>query len=225
MGSKVAQISVSILSADFSALGGALKAIETGGADFVHMDVMDGHFVPNLSFGPVVIGSLAGKTDLPFDVHIMAEEPGDSIEQYVTKNTEYIVVHYEACRHLDRVLRSIKALGVKCGVALNPATHPAVLDYVLDITDQILVMSVNPGFGGQSFIPGVLDKIRMYSSMRADTGLSYKIAVDGGINLENLPDVLDAGADIIDVGSAILNTPDPLAAIRLFKEVADAHTR
>jgi ribulose-phosphate 3-epimerase len=189
------------------------------------MDVMDGNFVPNITFGPVVISSLAGKTDLPFDVHIMAEEPGDMIEQYVTENTEYIVVHYEACRHLDKTLRSIKALGVKCGVALNPATHPAVLDYVLDITDQILVMSVNPGFGGQTFIPGVLDKIRMYSSMRAEMGLSYKISVDGGVNLENMPDILDAGADIIVVGSSILNAPDPLAAIRSFKEAADARTR
>ncbi|MDR1953062.1 MAG: ribulose-phosphate 3-epimerase [Clostridiales Family XIII bacterium] len=221
----MAKISVSILSADFSALGDTLKTIGDGGADFVHMDVMDGRFVPNLSFGPVVIGSLAGKTDLPFDVHIMAENPTDMIEQYVTENTEYIVVHYEACPHLDKTLRSIKALGVKCGVALNPATHPAVLDYVLDITDQILVMSVNPGFGGQSFIPGVLDKIRMYSSMRAESGLSYKISVDGGINLENVSDVVDAGADIIVVGSSILNAPDPLAAIRSFKEVANAHTR
>ncbi|MDR1028545.1 MAG: ribulose-phosphate 3-epimerase [Clostridiales Family XIII bacterium] len=221
----MAQLSLSILSADFSALGETLKTAEAGGVDFIHMDVMDGRFVPNISFGPAVIGSLAGKTGLPFDVHLMVEEPGDAIERYVTANTEYVVVHCEACRHLDRVLRSIKSLGVKCGVALNPATHPAVLDYVLDYVDQILVMSVNPGFGGQSFIRGVLDKIKMYDAMRTEMDLRYKISVDGGVNLENLPDVVGAGADMLVVGSAALNSPDPLASLRSFREVADACTK
>jgi ribulose-phosphate 3-epimerase len=220
----VTQLSLSILSADFSDLRKTLETAKSGGADYIHMDVMDGHFVPNISFGSAVIASLAGKTELPFDVHLMTEEPDDILERYVTENTEYITVHCEACRHLDRVLRRIKSLGAKCGVALNPATHPAALDYVLDYADQILVMSVNPGFGGQSFIPGVLDKIRLYSEMRSERGLNFKIAADGGINTENMRSVIEAGADILTVGSAAVSAPDPLSALRKFKEVADAYT-
>ncbi|MDR2156607.1 MAG: ribulose-phosphate 3-epimerase [Clostridiales Family XIII bacterium] len=222
MGNKMAKLSLSILSADFSALGDTLAMLGNGGADFIHMDVMDGRFVPNISFGSAVIESLSKKTELPFDVHLMVEEPGDALARYVTERTEYIVVHYEACRHLDRVLRGIKSLNVKCGVALNPSTHPAVLDYVLDLVDQILVMSVNPGFGGQAFIPGVLDKVRMYDSVRKELKLRYEIAVDGGVNVETAPSILEAGADILVVGSAVVGAADPSAALRTFREVANA---
>jgi ribulose-phosphate 3-epimerase len=162
---------------------------------------------------------------LPFDVHLMVEAPDAMLHGFVTEQTAFIVVHAEACRHLDRTLSAIRALGVKSGVALNPATPPEVLDYVMDKADQILVMSVNPGFGGQSFLPSAIEKIRVLRHRKESRGLSFDIAVDGGINLDNIGEVVEAGADIIIVGSAILNAKDPLHTMARCKEACHACPR
>lgn len=215
----MAKISASILTADFCALGETLKMYENNNIGYIHLDVMDGDFVPNISFGPPVIKSMAGKTSLPFDIHLMVTEPDRFVEDYVTENTEYIVVHQEACKHLDRTLQHIKSLGVKSGVALNPATPPEAIEYVLDKIDQVLVMSVNPGFGGQTFIESSLAKIKYLADLREQRGYTYKIAVDGGIKPENVKVVVDAGAEIIIAGSAILNKPDPIAEIIKFNSI------
>jgi ribulose-phosphate 3-epimerase len=186
---------------------------------------MDGHFVPEISFGAPVVNSLSGKIRLPFDVHLMCEEPDRYIDAFISEQTEYIVVHQEACVHLDRTLHYIKSKGVKCGVALNPATVPETLDYVLDIADQVLVMSVNPGYGGQKFIMAALDKIAWLVSARHAGSLSYRIAVDGGVNEDILPLVVSAGADIVIIGSAILNAPDPVEQMRKFRRTTDANAK
>ena len=215
----MAKLAPSILTADYADLGGALRLLEGCPAvGYVHFDVMDGCFVPNISFGAPLVRSLAGKTKLPFDIHLMVEEPGRYAADFVTENTEYITVHAEAALHLDRTLRLVRSLGVKCGAALNPATPPEALDYVLDAVDQVLVMSVNPGFGGQSFIPASLEKIRRLAGLREARGLGFKIAVDGGINLSNILDVTEAGAEIVITGSAIMNASDPEAELRAFDE-------
>jgi ribulose-phosphate 3-epimerase len=217
---RTIKLSLSILTADFSKLGEVFDLFEGhSSVGYIHLDVMDGDFVPNISFGNSVVQSLAQKTKLPFDIHLMVSEPGRFVSEYVTENTEYIVVHEEATVHLDRTLRLIKSLGVKCGVALNPATPPEDLEYVLDIVDQVLVMSVNPGFGGQMFIPGALEKLRYFSKMREEKNLDFKLAIDGGINKENILEAVDAGAEIIIVGSAILNSPDHGAELDAFDEL------
>jgi len=215
-----ARLSPSILTADFSNLSTTFRLLESSpDVGFIHFDVMDGDFVPNINFGAQIIHSLERKTTLPFDVHLMVSEPGRFVETFVTDITEYITVHAEATIHLDRTLRQIKDLGVKCGVALNPATPPDALDYVFDIVDQILVMSVNPGFGGQSFIPSSLEKIKKLASLRLERELDFKIGVDGGVTMDNLLDVCYAGADIIIVGSAILNAKDPESELIAFGDL------
>lgn len=202
------KLAPSILSADFSKLAEEVAAIERGGADYIHVDVMDGHFVPNISYGPVVMKSLVGKTDLPFDVHLMIENPDDYIEDFVTPNTEYITVHQEACTHLHRTVQHIKSLGVKAGVSINPATTLAALDYILDDVDMILIMSVNPGFGGQKFIPSALDKIMELEEIRRSEDLDFEIEIDGGVSLDNVQRIASAGTDIIVAGSAVFRTED-----------------
>ena len=202
------KLAPSILSADFSKLAEEVAAIERGGADYIHVDVMDGHFVPNISYGPVVMKSLVGKTDLPFDVHLMIENPDDYIEDFVTPNTEYITVHQEACTHLHRTVQHIKSLGVKAGVSINPATTLAALDYILDDVDMILIMSVNPGFGGQKFIPSALDKIMELEEIRRSEDLNFEIEIDGGVSLDNVQRIASAGTDIIVAGSAVFRTED-----------------
>ena len=207
---KTVKLAPSILTADFSRLNEIFRMLEKHpSVGYIHCDVMDGNFVPNISFGAPVIQSLAGKTNLKFDIHLMVTEPGRFVPDYVCENTEYIVVHAEATAHLDRTLKLIKANGVKCGVALNPATPPEKLEYVIDQVDQVLVMSVNPGFGGQKFIPSSLEKLRQLAELREERGLDFKLAVDGGISKKNIIDVINAGAEIIIVGSAILNAHDP----------------
>ena len=217
---RTAKLSPSILTADFSRLDETFRMFERHpSVGYLHCDVMDGAFVPNISFGPPVIQSIAGKTETKFDIHLMVNEPGRFVPDYICENTEYIVVHAEASIHLDRTLRLIKSNGVKCGVALNPATPLETLDYVLDIVDQVLVMSVNPGFGGQKFIPSSLEKLRRLAELRDERGLDFKLAVDGGISKANIMDVVNVGTEIIVVGSAILNSPDPEAELVIFDEL------
>lgn len=207
----------SILSADFSKLGEEVKKIHK--ADFVHVDVMDGHFVPNISFGSAVMKSLVGKTKLPFDVHLMIENPDEYIEDFVTNQTEYICVHQEACVHLDRTLNHIKSLGVKAAVSLNPATPVSTIENMLGEVDMVLIMSVNPGFGGQSFIPYSIDKIEELSALRKKKGLNFLIEVDGGVNLDNAKELLNAGADILVAGSAVFKADDIEKRVEEFKSI------
>ena len=212
------KLSPSILSADFSQLGKQVALIEKGGADLIHVDVMDGHFVPNISFGAAVMKSVRESTNLNFDVHLMIEEPDLYIDDFLTDKTEYITVHQEACRHLHRTIGHIKSLGIKAGVSLNPATSIETLTEIISDVDLILLMSVNPGFGGQKFIQGTLDKIRRLSEMRKSTGTGFMIEVDGGVNLENAASLIEAGADILVAGSAVFGADDIVERIREFKK-------
>ncbi len=214
----MAQLAPSILSADFSKLGEEVSLIEKGGAHIIHVDVMDGHFVPNISYGATVMKSLNGKTALAYDVHLMIENPHLYIEDFVTGQTEYITVHQEACRHLNRTIQQIHSLGIKAGVSINPATPVDTLVNILPYVDLVLLMSVNPGFGGQSFIEDTLDKSRQLRKIREEKGYSFLIQMDGGISLENLEAVLTAGVDIVVVGSAIFKTPDIVKTTQEFVE-------
>lgn len=197
------RLAPSILSADFSRLGEQVKEIEDAGAHIIHVDVMDGHFVPNISYGATVMKSLCGKTKLPFDVHLMIENPDKYVADFVTDQTEFIVVHQEACPHLHRTIQNIKSLGVKAGVAINPATSLSTLDFILEEVDLVLVMSVNPGFGGQKFIKSALAKVEALKSIKAMHGLKYEIEIDGGVDLGNVKDIVDAGVDMVVAGSAV----------------------
>ena len=208
------QLAPSILSADFSQLGQQVRCIEEGGAHLIHVDVMDGHFVPNISFGAAVMKSLTGRTGLPFDVHLMIEKPDDYLEDFITPQTEYITVHQEACVHLHRTLQHIRAAGAKAGVSINPATPLCMLDEVLEEADLILIMSVNPGFGGQKMIPSALHKIEELKRRREERGLSYRIEIDGGVNLDNIAHVAQAGTDIIVAGSAAFGAEDIAGRVR-----------
>ena len=208
------QLAPSILAADFSQLGQQVRCIEEGGAHLIHVDVMDGHFVPNISFGAVVMKSLAGRTSLPFDVHLMIEKPDDFLEDFITPQTEYITVHQEACVHLHRTLQHIRAAGAKAGVSINPATPLCMLDEVLEEVDLILIMSVNPGFGGQKMIPSALHKIEELKRCREKHGLSYRIEIDGGVNLDNIARVAQAGTDIIVAGSVTFGAEDIAGRVR-----------
>lgn len=210
------RLAPSILSADFSKLAEEIAIVERAGAQIIHMDIMDGHFVPNISYGPAVMKALLGKTRLPFDVHLMIENPDLYIEEFVTENTEIITVHQEACPHLHRTLQFIKSFGVKAGVSLNPSTHHSTLEYVFEDLDYVLVMSVNPGFGGQKFIPSSLTKIKAIAEMKRERNPDLIIAVDGGINLENVRPVLDAGASLVVAGSSVFGAPDIEAAVKDF---------
>ena len=210
------QLAPSILSADFSRLGEEVKAIETGGAHLIHVDVMDGHFVPNISYGATVMKSLNGKTSLPYDVHLMIENPDQFVADFVTPQTEYITVHQEAVRHLNRSIQWIHSHGVKAGVSINPATPLGVLENILSDVELVLIMSVNPGFGGQKLIPDCLDKVKKLREWRKQKGYAFEIQMDGGITLENLDQVLEAGVDIVVAGSAIFHTQDIESTTRQF---------
>jgi ribulose-phosphate 3-epimerase len=215
------KIAPSILSADFAALGEAIARVEAAGADLLHVDVMDGHFVPNLSIGPPVIESIRKRTRLPLDVHLMIEAPERWVETYVKSGADYVTVHVEASTHLERTLSLIREAGARSGVALNPSTPPEVLQYVLDDLDLVLVMSVNPGFGGQSFIPTAYQKIRRVRAMLGDR--PALLSVDGGVKADNAAPLAQAGATVLVAGSAIFGAPDPgaaLAALRSASEVA-----
>lgn len=213
------KLAPSILSADFGRLAEEVAQIERGGADLVHVDVMDGHFVPNISFGAPVMKCLTGRTGLPFDVHLMIENPDAYLEDFVTPQTEYITVHQEACTHLNRTVQHIKSLGINAGVSINPATSPSVLDYILEDVDMVLLMSVNPGFGGQKFIPSVLEKAWKLRDIKIDRGLDFEIEIDGGATLDNVREIIDAGVEIVVAGSAVFKAPDIAARTAEFKEI------
>jgi ribulose-phosphate 3-epimerase len=217
------KIAPSILSADFAALGEAIARVEAAGADLLHVDVMDGHFVPNLSIGPPVIESIRKRTRLPLDVHLMIEEPERWVETYVKAGADYVTVHAEASTHLERTLTLIREAGARSGVALNPSTPPEVLQYVLDDLDLVLVMSVNPGFGGQSFIPTAYEKIRRLRAMLADRPVL--VSVDGGVKTDNAGPLAQAGATVLVAGSAIFGTPDPGAALVALRSASEVPRR
>lgn len=213
------RLAPSILSADFSKLGEQVSLIEKAGAHVIHVDVMDGHFVPNISYGATVMKSLCGKTQLPFDVHLMIENPDQYLEDFVTDQTEYITVHQEACTHLHRTIQHIKGLGVKAGVALNPATSLSTLDYILEEVDMVLIMSVNPGFGGQKFIESALCKAEELNAIKQEKGLDFVIEIDGGINLNNVKAVTDAGVELVVAGSSVFGAEDIPARVAEFLEI------
>ncbi|NLB24374.1 MAG: ribulose-phosphate 3-epimerase [Clostridiales bacterium] len=204
----MAKLAPSILSADFSELALEVQRIEKGGADYIHVDVMDGHFVPNISYGATVMKSLSGKTKLPFDVHLMIEDPDKYIPEFVTDNTLYITVHQEAVHHLHRTLMYIKSLGVKAGVSINPSTPLSQLEEILPYVDLVLIMSVNPGFGGQKLISECLDTIYRLKEITDENDYPFLIEMDGGVTLGNLKQVIKAGADIVVAGSSIFHTED-----------------
>lgn len=202
------RLAPSILSADFSILGDEVQTIERAGAHLVHVDVMDGHFVPNITIGPLVLKSLTGRTALPFDVHLMIENPDQYLKDFVTPQTEFICVHQEACTHLHRTIQAVHAEGVKAGVSLNPATSLHVLDYVLEDLDMVLLMSVNPGFGGQQFIPQTLRKAAQLDQLRRERNLHFEIEIDGGVSPENIAEISQTGVDIFVAGSAVFGAED-----------------
>jgi ribulose-phosphate 3-epimerase len=215
------QIAPSILSADFAALGEAIGRVERGGADLIHVDVMDGHFVPNITIGPPVVKSLARVARVPLDVHLMIEDPDRYIDAFAAAGAAMISVHVEALRHLHRTVHAIKALRIRAGVVLNPATPVGALEEIAPDVDFVLVMSVNPGFGGQSFIPSSIDKVRKVRALLDRAGnRSALIEIDGGIDVNNAATVVDAGARILVAGNALFNTPDPERATRELKAAA-----
>ncbi len=204
----------SILSADFSRLAEEIQDVEANGADCIHLDLMDGHFVPNLTFGVPVVAALRSCTQLPFDAHLMVEHPETYIDGLAKAGVQYVTVHQEACIHLDRVLQQIREAGMKCGVALNPATPVSTISCVASQLDMILIMSVNPGFGGQKFIPYTLTKIRQANELLAAAGNTQAvIEVDGGVNAQTVQSVKDAGASFLVAGSAVFGAADRKAAI------------
>lgn len=213
------ELAPSILSADFSRLGEDVKQIENAGAHLIHVDVMDGHFVPNISFGAPVMNALNGKTSLPYDVHLMIEAPDQYIDSFVTPQTAYITVHQEACVHLHRTIQNIHAKGVKAGVAINPATPVSTLSCILEDVDLVLVMSVNPGFGGQKFIPSALEKVKTLAEIKRAKGLSFAIEIDGGITLDNAKAVMEAGVEIAVAGSAVFGAADVSQRVSDFKAI------
>ncbi|MDI6711764.1 MAG: ribulose-phosphate 3-epimerase [Anaerosomatales bacterium] len=213
-------IAPSILSADFTDLAGAVASVESAGADLVHVDVMDGHFVPNLTVGPPVVRALKRTTRLPLDVHLMIDNADETVGWYLDAGADIVVVHVEACRHVHRVIRAIKDAGRGAGVSLNPGTPLCAVEPVLAEVDQVLVMSVDPGFGGQSFIPSSVDRIRELARMIEAARSSARIAVDGGIDAATAPAVVEAGATVLVAGNAIFGAPDPPAALHALRAAA-----
>lgn len=211
------KIAPSILSADFSQLGDEIKKVEAAGADMIHIDVMDGHFVPNLTFGPPVIAALRKVTQLPFDVHLMVKNPQDLIDPFVKAGADIITLHAETSPHLHRLIQNVKELGVKVAVALNPSTPLSTIEEILDELDMILIMSVNPGFGGQKFISSALNKIERLRTLLNERDLAADIQVDGGINEGTAAQVVAAGANILVAGSAIYGSADMVRTIQILK--------
>jgi ribulose-phosphate 3-epimerase len=215
------EIAPSILASDFARLGEEVRAVEEGGADVIHVDVMDGHFVPNISIGIPVVQSLRKATRLPLDVHLMIEAPEEYIDDFVRAGANRILVHEEATVHLDRALVMIREAGAQAGAAINPATPVAMLGDVLDKVDTVLVMSVNPGFGGQKFIPNTFEKIRQLNQWRTRYNAGFRIEVDGGVDMENAAELAQAGANTFVAGTSIFHTPNPVEATRQMRRLVN----
>ncbi len=212
------KIAPSILSADFSRLGEEIKAAEKAGADLIHVDVMDGHFVPNITIGSLVVKAVKKIASKPLDVHLMIENPDHYIKDFADSGADIITVHEEVCRHLHRSIQNIKECGVKAAVSINPATPVRNIEDILPYLDMVLVMSVNPGFGGQSFIPEMLPKIELLKSIITEKNLSIEIEVDGGVKVDNVADVVNAGADIVVMGSAFYHSDDYAETVKKVRE-------
>lgn len=216
------KLSPSILSADFSRLGEEIKLVEEGGAEYIHIDVMDGHFVPNITIGPDVVKALRKTTELTFDVHLMIENPDNFIEDFYNAGADIITVHQEACVHLHRTIQKIKSYGLKAGVSINPATPVNTLKDIIRDVDMVLIMSVNPGFGGQSLIENVKYKFSELKAMTDELNLNVDIEIDGGVTLKNLEEVLSWGANVIVAGSAIYKAKDVAEETRKFKKIMES---
>jgi len=217
---RMVKISPSILSADFARLGEEIQAIERGGADYVHVDVMDGHFVPNITIGPLVVDAVRKITDLPLDVHLMIENPDLYIADFAQAGADIITVHQEAVSHLHRTVQLIKSFGKKAGVSINPATPASSLDMILADLDLVLVMTVNPGFGGQSFIDSCLPKIRQLREQITERGLAVELEVDGGVKIDNIGEIAASGADVFVAGSAVFGAANYAATIAALRQNA-----
>lgn len=212
-------IAPSILSADFARLGDEVKAVAAAGADWIHADIMDGHFVPNITFGPMVVKAVKQITQLPIDVHLMIEDPDRYVPDFVSAGADWISVHVETCVHLNRSIQQIKELGAKAGAVLNPATPIDSLEWTLEDLDYVLIMSVNPGFGGQAFIPNSLQRIKRLRKMIDERGLKTLIEIDGGVNKKTIAEISAAGVDVFVAGSAIFNSSDYSETIAAFKRL------
>ncbi len=213
------KIAPSILSADFSNLSQQLRYVEIGGADIIHFDVMDGKFVPNITFGPVVVKAVRKTTKLPIDVHLMIENPDSFIEDFIEAGADFISVHQEEVAHLHRTITRIQELGAKAGVVINPATPVSTLSEILEFADFVLVMSVNPGFGGQKFIASTLNKIKQLAQIREEKGLKFEIEIDGGVTTENIKEISNAGCDIFVAGSSVFSKDNISAATTELKNL------
>ncbi|MEH7611294.1 ribulose-phosphate 3-epimerase [Gottfriedia acidiceleris] len=207
------KIAPSILSANFAKLGEEILDVERGGADYIHVDVMDGHFVPNITIGPLIVEAIRPVTKLPLDVHLMIEKPDQYIEQFVKAGADIITVHVEACTHLHRTIQTIKSLGIKAGVVLNPATPVSTIEQIIDDVDMVLLMTVNPGFGGQKFIQSVVPKIKQVANLIKERNLSVEIEIDGGVDEHTAKICVEAGATVLVAGSAVYNKEDRKEAI------------
>lgn len=214
------EILPSLLAADFSRLGEEIAKAEAGGATMLHVDIMDGHFVPNLTMGPPLVKSIRKITQSVLDVHLMIEDPDTFAPIFIDAGANQVSVHQEVCRHLDRTLNMIRHHGAKAGIVLNPATPVSTIEDVLEIADFVLIMSVNPGFGGQSFIPRVLNKVRRLDDLRRQRGLNFSIEIDGGIGPENATEVVEAGVDWLVAGTSVFGNPDPAEAVRVLTRLA-----
>lgn len=215
------KIAPSILSANFLSLGEEIRAAETAGADMLHVDIMDGHFVPNITIGPSIVEAIRTITSLPLDVHLMIDKPDRYLKDFINAGSDYLTVHYEATLHLHRTVQQIKENGVKAGVSLNPATPVRSLECIIPDVDLVLLMSVNPGFGGQDFIPQAIDKITMLKNLILEKGSASSIEVDGGVKLSNIHDIVSAGADILVMGSAFFQAEDYTTVVRKFREITE----